>query len=189
MEAAIITTLILLILFALLATYDGLYLHLVKYRLYEHADSRFEHITHTVRAILFPLTLIFFYLSRGDLFFYIGLVLILLDILALGIDAYSEKESRNFMGGLPQREYILHLFVNGFHFAAISVFLVLKLKINENGIEIVHNADNISNYPTFVWFVQNLIPGAVMMGLLHTALIFKAIKKRWNAVLNKFSDN
>lgn len=185
METALITTLILLILFALLATYDGFYLHLVRYRLYEHAESKFEHSTHTVRAILFPPTLMFFYLSKDDAFFYIGLTLILLDIVTLGIDAYSETESRSFMGGLPRWEYILHLFVNGFHFAAIAVFLVLKIEVNDSGIAIVHNVG--SSYSTFEWFIQNLIPGTIIMALLHIALIFERPRKLWNAFLNKFS--
>ena len=189
METALMTTLILLILFALLATYDGFYLHLVKYRLYEHTESKFEHITHTVRAILFPLTLIFFYLSTNDVLFYIGVSIIVIDIITLGIDAYSETESRSFMGGLPRWEYILHLFVNGFHFAAIAVFLVLKIEINDTGIEIVHIADNISSYPAFLWLIQNLIPGAIIMSLLHLVLMLEKPRELWHTFLNKFSNN
>ncbi|MDA9775680.1 hypothetical protein N9B59_00620 [Flavobacteriales bacterium] len=42
-------------LFMLLAMYDGIYLHVWKYQLHTIEESYFEHKTHTIRAILFPL--------------------------------------------------------------------------------------------------------------------------------------
>jgi len=92
-----------LTIFALLGVYDGFYLHLVKYKLYDHKESKFEHLIHTVRTLLFPLILYFLFLGQNEVSLYLGLVFVVLDIIALGVDAYSEEESRAFMGGAAKR--------------------------------------------------------------------------------------
>lgn len=53
METAFIVSSVLLISYSLLAVIDGVFLHLYKYHLYEHKESRFERLTHTMRAFLF----------------------------------------------------------------------------------------------------------------------------------------
>src|SRR5690625_2975344 len=138
-----------LAIFALLGAYDGFYLHLVKYKLYDHKESKFEHLTHTVRTLLFLLILYCLFLKQGETSLYLGLLFVVLDIIALGVDAYSEEESRAFMGGLPRGEYIIHLFVNGFHFATIAVFLVLKISITNNGWHIINDFEHIASYGLF----------------------------------------
>jgi hypothetical protein len=87
--------------------------------------------------------------------------------LILGIDAFVEKDSRIFMGGLPRWEYILHLFVNGFHFASIAVFLALKLSITEVGIAIVPDLSDFINFEMFRFLSINLLPGAVILAIAH----------------------
>lgn len=52
---ALLISTILLAAFAVLAIIDGFYLHIFKYQLHNHPKSKFEHLTHTVRAVLFPL--------------------------------------------------------------------------------------------------------------------------------------
>lgn len=173
--------------FIILALYDGLYLHLVRFRLYDHSESKYEHKTHTFKALIFPMILYFFYLGQGLLFFYIGLLFVVLDIIALTIDAYSEKDSREFMGGLPRWEYIIHLFVNGFHFVTIAVFLILKINISSNGWIIKEQFDNISSYNFFTNFVLILIPGAILLGLLHLFLNFEKPRKSWDKLLDSLS--
>jgi hypothetical protein len=102
MEIALITAIILLVGFVVLAMFDGFYLHLIRYKLYAHPESRNEHIFHTIRAMLFPLIVGFLYLETSDMAFYIGMAIVLVDIGILGLDAYVEKDSRAFMGGLPR---------------------------------------------------------------------------------------
>lgn len=112
----LLITTTLLVLFAILAIFDGFYLHIFKYQLHNHSESKFEHLTHTLRAILFPLIVYYLFIKQdGSTSFFIGILFVILDLLILAIDAYVEKDSRVFMGGLPRWEYILHLFVNGFH--------------------------------------------------------------------------
>lgn len=175
-----------LFIFALLGVYDGFYLHLVKYRLYGHKESKFEHFIHTARTLLFPLILYFLFLGQNEVSLYLGILFVVLDIIALGVDAYSEEDSRAFMGGLPRGEYILHLFVNGFHFATIAVFLVLKIRITEQEWYLLNNFENVASYGLFIGLVKNLIPGAILIALLHVLLNFKKPKKSWNRLLNRF---
>lgn len=188
MELAFILTSLLLISFALLGLYDGFFLHIFKYRLYEHAASKTEHLSHSIRALLFPGILYFLYFRQDNTsFFYIGINLVLADILCLGIDAYIEKDSRAFMGGLPRWEYILHLFVNGFHFAAIAVWLVIKIAFDKNTLYLRHDFAAVEAYHFFKSLVKNLLPGAVLMGVLHVFLIFPASRKHWNSFRSRLT--
>ncbi|MEJ5962938.1 hypothetical protein [Pedobacter immunditicola] len=171
MEIAFITATALLVVFVILALFDGLYLHLIRYKLHVHKESRNEHISHTIRAILFPIILYVLYLGSSDTAFYLGMGVVVIDILVLGADAYMEKDSRAFMGGLPRWEYILHLIVNGFHFASIAVFIVIKVHLNEKGVQLVHEFQDVKQYHLFITIVQQLIPGGILMGLLHFALL------------------
>lgn len=187
MEIAFTISISLLTLFALLGLYDGFYLHIFKYKLYDHPESRTEHVMHTIRGILFPAILYFLYFKSDVLSFYIGMSLVLADIIILAVDAFVEKESRAFMGGLPRWEYIVHLFVNGFHFAAIAVFLVIKLNLNDDGIQLRTDFSDVSNYSSFIWIVKNLIPGGILMALLHVIVLFPQTEKYWFRLRSKIT--
>jgi len=110
----------------------------------------------------------------------------LLDILVLGIDAWVEKDSRTFMGGLPRWEYILHLFVNGFHFASIAVFLAIKMTFADNDLVIVQDLSGENNYALFQFVAKNLIPGAAILAMLHILTILPATRAYWNHFMVKW---
>lgn len=169
-----------LIAFMILATYDGAYLHLFKYELFNQKDSEFEHKTHTIRAILFPLIVWLLILNTDIISFWIGIVLIILDLIALSLDAYSEKESRDFMGGLPKWEYILHLFSNGFHFAFITLIISTKIKLE--GATLIYSNEFIKNdsFEIVQLIAVNILPGAIILGIMHLILMTKYGKKFWN---------
>lgn len=172
--------------FVLLAIIDGFYLHIFKYQLFNHKESEFEHLTHTIRAILFPLIVYFLFVTQNCLTsFYLGILFVVIDVLVLGIDAFVEKDSRSFMGGLPRWEYILHLFVNGFHFASIAVFFALKLTFTENGIEIIQDLSTLNNFELFHMIAVNLLPGAVIIALLHILTSISVTKVYWNNLRTK----
>ena len=176
----LITT-ILLSAFALLAVIDGFYLHIFKYQLFNHQESKFEHFTHTLRAVLFPLIVYFlFIVQNNNVSFYLGLLFVLIDIVILGIDAFVEKDSRAFMGGLPRWEYILHLFVNGFHFASIAVFLALKLTFEGGEITIVQDLSGFKHFEVFQFLAVNLLPGAIILGIIHIVTNFHVTTQYWN---------
>jgi hypothetical protein len=186
METAIIITTVLLLLFSALALYDGFYLHIFKYKLHNYSESKTEHLTHTIRALFFPAILYFLFLKQDcNTSFTIGLVIVVLDIIVMAVDAFIEKDSRKFMGGLPRWEYILHLFVNGFHFASIAVFLSIKLGYENNQIAILSPIDQYQNYEIFHAVVINLLPGAILIAVLHLLLCIPKTRTRWNNLRDK----
>lgn len=177
-----------LILFMILATYDGFYLHIFKYSLFNREESIFEHKTHAIRAVLFPLIVWFLFINATSLIgFLIGILLVLLDLIVLGIDAYSEKESRSFMGGLPQWEYIVHLFSNAFHFAAIILVLALKVDVVGFSLVFVNNFTTSTAYEIFTFVSVNVIPGAIILALLHFILMLEKPRTLWNSYRTKIT--
>lgn len=169
-----------LILFMLLATYDGFYLHIWKYRLFDRDESIFEHKTHTIRAILFPIIVWLLFINETNFsFFLTGIALVVLDIIVLGIDAYHEKESRSFMGGLPKWEYIVHLFANAFHFSAIILVLALRFEISEGALLFVDTIVVSQAHELFQFVAVNVIPGAIVLAVLHFILMIEKPRNIW----------
>jgi len=188
MEVAFIILSVLMALFAVLAVFDGFYLHIFRFELHRHKASKQEHLTHTFRAILFPAMVYFLYVAQDCVpCFYIGMAMVIVDIIILGIDAYIEKDSRAFMGGLPRWEYILHLFVNGFHFATIAVFLVLKIQITGDGFTIVSNFYQYKNFMILRFVAVNLIPGGILLALLHLFVILPITARKLNELRDRYS--
>ncbi len=170
-----------LILFMLLATYDGFYLHIWKYELFNKKESLFEHKTHTIRAVLFPLIIWFLFLNtENPLSFYIALGLVLLDLITLGIDAYSENNSRAFMNGLPKWEYIIHLFSNSFHFASIVLIIAARLSISNNALVLTTDIANSYGKEFMQLIAFNVIPGSIVLAIIHLILIHPTGKSLWN---------
>lgn len=182
MEMSFLILSVLLVVVALLALFDGFYLHLIRYQLQNQPDSRVEHLTHTLRAIFFPLILYFLFLNHlNTTGLLIGLLIVILDSIVLGIDAYSEKNSRAFMGGLPRWEYILHLFVNGFHFALIAVFLAIKINITEHEFVLVHDFNNSNNFQIFEKLIRLVLPGSILFAFVHILLAIPKINMFLNS--------
>ena len=177
-----------LLLFMLLATYDGFYLHIFKYELFNRNESFFEHQTHTIRALLFPLIVWLLFINYTSFIgFLIGIALVVLDLIVLGIDAYSEKESRSFMGGLPKWEYIIHLFSNTFHFAAIVLVLALKLGVSESSLTFITNTATSPAKDLFLFISVNVLPGAVILALLHFLLMVRKPRLVWNTYRHRIT--
>lgn len=180
MEILYYLSMLCLVFFMLIATYDGLYLHILKYKLFEREESVFEHKTHTIRAILFPLIVWLLFMNTDAISFWIAIVLVGIDLIVLGIDAFSEGDSRKSIGGLPKWEYILHLFANSFHFASIFLILGTKIKITETGILIHEIASNSFGEQLLKIISTNIIPGAILLGFVHLILLFPKGIHVWN---------
>jgi len=119
--------------------------------------------------------------------FLIGLALVFTDLLVLAIDAYSEKESRSFMGGLPKWEYIIHLFSNAFHFSTITLVLALKIKITNTGLIFVNDFGYSQARGLFTFVSVNIIPGAIILAALHFVLLLKGPQTVWNTYRTKIT--
>jgi hypothetical protein len=164
--------------FALLGMVDGVYLHLARYQLHLHPESRWEHLTHTLRALFFPGMLYWLFAGQGELSFWIGLALVLMDLVVTLVDTLLEKDSRSFMGGLPHWEYVLHVFANGLHFAVIASYLAMRVRWDATGF---HLADltGVAHDDLFASLALNLLPGAVLVGLLHVVLLHGRVAAVW----------
>ncbi len=177
-EMTTLAALICLVLFATIGMIDGFYLHLWKFKLYAHDESRFEHQVHTVRAVLFPFILYFLFVNNfGGWLLWLGVVFVLADMLTLAVDALNEGDNRTFMGGLPKWEYVIHLFANGFHFAAIALVLASKplalWSLESSWL-------TPSSYPMGLqWFAENLLPGAILLAVLHIVLAIHSVSRKW----------
>ena len=183
MEIVFYLSALCLILFMLIATYDGFYLHIWKYELFKRKESVFEHKTHTIRAILFPLIVWLLFINNDPTSFWISIALISLDLTALGIDAYAEGDSRKSIGGLPKWEYILHLFANSFHFAAIFLILATKIEITEAGFTLHEFTTNSFGQQLIKIISVNIIPGAVVLGFVHFILLFPKGIRIWSKIV------
>ena len=171
-----------LVLFMILATYDGFYLHLWKYELFNQKESEYEHKTHTIRAVLFPLIIWFLFVDTSNpSSFYIGLSLVVIDLITLGLDAYVEEDSRKFMNGLPKWEYIIHLFSNSFHFAAITLIIASRLVVSNDTISVTTYIADSYGKEVMEFIAVNIIPGSIVLAAIHVLLIFSKGKALWNS--------
>lgn len=159
----------LLVAFAILSVFDGVYFHLWKFRLQEREDSKFEHLTHTVRALLFIPTLILIYtLGAKEIWAWVVVVVLGLDLIVETFDVLNEKSSRETLGGLPSNEYLLHIMLTTIRVAAFTTAFIAIPKeawnINSNVEMLVPEISKLIAY--------NLLPGAVLVLIVHVYLIF-----------------
>lgn len=101
-------SIVLIALFAALAGYDGVNLHLVRYRLWARPESRLEHRVHTLRAILFPAILVLVFTGRTGLWLWAGIAIVLVDTVIEAFDVAIEPASRARLGGLSATEGVIH---------------------------------------------------------------------------------
>lgn len=121
------TITILLVLFVILGTFDGLYFHLYKYRLHLLPAARREHIIHTLRAFVFvPLSILLFVYNSSGLFLWAAIALVLVDAYLELIDILEERKSRAPLGGITGEESAIHVFASSFKFAAVLLMFSTK---------------------------------------------------------------
>lgn len=84
------------------------------------------------------------------------------------------------MGGLPKWEYILHLFANSLHFAAIVLIFATRVEIGEFGVIYSTKFLSSSSFETVQFIAVNILPGAIVLGIIHILLIFDFGKQLWN---------
>lgn len=158
-----------LILFALLGAFDGVYFHMLKYKLYQHPPARLEHQIHTFRGFLFiPITLIFFAWNSAGLLLWLGLGLLLIDLIAEVVDILVEKKARETLGGISPAESVIHVTATGFRMAALGIVLALK-PIDAFGFHaLTHHFEPFPVYlATTGWlFAVGVMAALVLQGML-----------------------
>ncbi len=159
----------LLLVFVLLSAVDGIYLHLIRYRLHAQPSSWREHLWHTGRAILFtPILLLVFVEQTGGALLYAGLAVVALDQGLELLDLLDENESRAPMGGLSTLEYVLHVVITTFRTGALALALAARPAS-------AWSLDAVSTplpepLSTVLW---QLVPGAVIIAAVHVWLAWK----------------
>jgi hypothetical protein len=123
-------------LFVVLGAFDGIYFHLIKYKLHTFPESKFEHQIHSVRGILLALIggLVLMTSKHEVLPVEVGalstslklaMFFIVVDLLLEVVDIYVEKKSRANLGGISSSEMVLHVFASSFRMAAIVLLLLV----------------------------------------------------------------
>ena len=114
-------------LFAVIGVFDGLFFHMWKYRLHEHAESRTEHLIHTTRAFCLALFGLFFFVTNAGGWLLWSAVGLLFADLGLEVwDVLVEKEARANLGGISSEEQAVHVVATGFKTASLALILIAK---------------------------------------------------------------
>jgi phosphatidylglycerophosphate synthase len=112
---------------ALIGAIDGAYYHLKKYKLYTHEESLFEHKLHTLRAVFLSLTaLLLFTLNSAGWLLWTAALIIVVDLVVLAWDVLIERRSREKLGGLSSKEYLVHVLASVLHAAGLALALAAK---------------------------------------------------------------
>ena len=158
---------LLLVLFTLVASADGLYFHLYRYRLYQRPASRHEHRLHTANALLFPVQTYLLFCTRPEgAYLWLALFLFLATVAIETTDVLCEGRSRADLGGLTPVEYCMHFFMSGLRWGAL-----VPLFLTNGAAAYAMAATGLHQRP--LWFVligwSILVPGVAVAGL-HVAL-------------------
>ncbi|XDD47632.1 hypothetical protein AB3N60_06010 [Leptospira sp. WS39.C2] len=167
-------SLVFLVLFSGLAFFDGIVLHLWKYKLFQYTDTFYEHKLHTIRSVIFPIILIglFLFETKGWLFVLV-LAITLFDLIIQLFDMREEKGARIRFGGLSTTEYILHVTLTSLHTSMLLLYLIAK----PNGSFAFNTSEiTLANGIQFL-VIMNLLPGAILVALLHLALCHPYFRK------------
>ena len=161
-----------LLLFLIVASIDGLYFHLYKYKLYARKDSRKEHLLHTLNSILFPWSIYFLFLDEfKGIYLWFGVFLTLISLIIEYMDVFEENKSRKTIGGLTSLEYSMHFGMSALR--SIYTTLILVSKPKEDWF--ITGGNIIQNTSSDLYMKYFLYP-VILMGLfvagLHFVLIF-----------------
>jgi hypothetical protein len=117
----------LLAVFSLLATIDGVWLHLWKLRLHSRPESWWEHVWHTARSVLaVPIVFALFATVSGGALLWAGVAAVAVDQLFESLDVASERDARRGLGGLSRFEYGLHLVLTTLRAAGVTAVLLSR---------------------------------------------------------------
>jgi hypothetical protein len=167
-----------LILYSGVGAIDILYNHLYRYRLYAHASSFTEHVSHTAMTVnLIATVALLVFVEMGTLGFALFLTIQAVDVLNTLWDVFLEPKSRAPLGGLPPHEYFLHTIIFLLHGAFLWAVI-------GNWDQLVHGAGfGALRWPPLSTFLLcnavALMIGGLAMCVLHVYLLgvgYRAIK-------------
>lgn len=161
-----LVTAILAVAYAMLATIDGVWLHLWRYRLYRHAPA--EHAIHTVRAVLFcaVVALLLMGWTHG-LLLWCGVLIAVVDLGLVAWDAAMETRSRTFQHGLPAGEAALHTVLQALHVSLLVWAVTIRPWPVWSGVRMSEEPPG----PVAQLLLLLVLCGCVVVALIHLALL------------------
>lgn len=118
---------LLLVLSAVVASIDIIWIHLLEWKLYSRKETFYEHQVHTVHAALAGISVfLLFCYNLGGALLWVAAATVSVWFLVEILDLLCEKDSRAGGGGLPSFEYALHIVISGLRFSFIALILAAK---------------------------------------------------------------
>lgn len=167
-----------LMIFLNIASFDGLYLHLYKFKLHAREDSQREHLLHSINTLLFPWSIYFIFLDQFKGFYlWFGILLTALSFTIEFFDVFEEKRSREKIGGLANYEYAMHMAMGCLRGAYTSMILIARpasdWSLNSSSLKVHESNPYYMNY-----FVTGVLIIGLMISAVHFGLIFQQKVKR-----------
>jgi hypothetical protein len=111
----------LLTLVGLIGSFDVLYWHWYRLRLFAAPDARWENLTHAIRALLFAaMMLMVLHVDARGWWWPLYPLLLTFEVVNTMSDVIMEPRTRRNLGGLPAAEYILHIMLSLMTGAALA---------------------------------------------------------------------
>lgn len=162
-----IVALVFLFPFLAVATVDGFYFHLYKFRLHARPASQREHLLHTVNAVLLLPQIYLMFCTRPQ-----GAWLLLAALLAAAVylvelvDVLIENDSRADLGGLPAVEYAMHFSMATMRAAFVMAFF------GTVSIADFTAAAALGEVPWWLrWAGYTVLAPATIAAVVHVALV------------------
>ncbi len=161
----------LLVVFAVLAAIDGVYIHLVQLRLPSRPQSWMEHVWHSLSAVLFvPILLTIYLAPTSGLVLWLGIALLVLLHWGEVRDVQAERASRADLGGLARSELALHVVL----VVTRTLSVVLALASRPAAAWSPFAEASLGAHPAWITStVGMLVPGAAAVALVHVYLAWK----------------
>jgi hypothetical protein len=161
----------LLVVFAVLAAVDGIYIHLVRLRLPSRPQSWMEHVWHSISALLFvPILLTIHLAPTSGLVLWLGVALIAVLYWVEVRDLREERASRADLGGLSRRELALHVVL----VVSRSLSVVLALASRPAAAWSPFAGTSLAAHPAWITnTVGVLVPSAAAVALVHVYFAWK----------------
>jgi hypothetical protein len=158
--------------YGLIGTYDSLYYHLYRFRLYERPESFREHVLHTVNIFLTAPVAAGLYVARtAGLTLWLATGFAAAHIIVAFRDILEEHDSRAQLGGLQRPEYVIHVVVCMIQ--AASVALVLADRPAAAWSVSAPTLLEPIDLDARAWSMIAFAAVALALGILHVALAWR----------------
>jgi hypothetical protein len=162
--------------FAIFGFSDAILLHIWKFQLYKWKDTAKEHKIHAIRSVLFPFLILGILIFQFKGILLVGfLSIVFIDLLVQIWDMWIEREARTRFQGLSSLEYTIHGILIGIHSSFLALYLVYNFQMDH-----FHESSqsfHFLNHSFSSMIAWNLLPGAVLIGILHCILIHPYFQK------------